>query len=402
MQNLAVALLPLLTVGLYFVAARIWFLGQVEILVALPLSGCFLTASKVVKNECSPWWLGALFGICAATVAVFKLLLTIIPIAVGLSVIALTHNGKSGNWRSRNARFVLPAILGFFGILGLVSLHFLLLGSWRAFWWTQFCYPLLALFELEGRSVGQLAKNMQWILIAFAPAAPVLIRVVKEKRVAPLRVDEIIAIVWVIVGFGAILVQKNSWLAYHFLLLLLPAGYLVCSAINRFLGTRPSRHGGRIVVMTVLAIFMVAGMKQVPSRVHAISASWNAPQGHALAHFRDALKPGYLETQGMIKEIQREADPCQTMAALGDPEAVLLAELVPALSINGTTVEHLLPEQQRWYIREFVEQKPDYVFLEYGRGDGKDAIFTALLPFLRVNYQVKLRGQRGLWFERIR
>ena len=401
-ENAAVALVPLLTAGVYYLTARLWFFGQVEILVALPLSGCLLAGTLAAKNGASHWRWGALFGLCAAMVAALKLLLIIVPSAMGLAVIALVWDRNKRILQPAIVRFFLPAVIGLVIPLSGVALYFYSVDSWEPFWWTQFVYPPLALLQVEGEALARLVDEGEWIVAILLPAVPIIALASRTLRKAPPRTDEILALVWLITGLVATLLQRNSWHGYNFLLLLFPSGYLVCSAINRFLGPFPSLQRRGIVVATVALICVLASVKQIPDRWNALWAALEAPAGEGLDRFREALKPGYIDDRMVAERVQGRLHSPMTMAVLGDADIIRMAGVPLGLSINGSTVGYLLPEQQEDYIQDFFTKKPEYVFLENHRPARERVVYRRLGQFLNEEYRVVLESKQGILYERVR
>lgn len=238
-------------VALFYVTSDIFDLTQIEILVS-PMIGwlCLLLADPKRK----PAMFAA--GVVAGLIAVFKLLLLLVP-----AVLLLVGWFSWGVSRAEKAR-----LLGFFVLGFAVPATLLLLWVWRndlteLVWWTWVELPL-GLGEVAPRPLERLIRSAGAFTAAYA--LPLLIGVTylarNRKALSPVARLLIVAIL-----ACAVSILLQYWWGYHFALLVFPVGLLAVMALDETRSGSTGTGRWQIVAAVLLSAPVLAiGAAKLP------------------------------------------------------------------------------------------------------------------------------------------
>lgn len=403
---LAPELVPLLTVGIYYWWAGFWYLAQVEILVMLPLAGCVLASVVALRRPSSMPAMHLVFGVCAGVVAIFKLVLIIVPAAMWPLLCILLLRARGPSAKSFWLGMLLPAVLGAAAPLAMVAWHFHSSGSWDIFFWTQFVYPRAALAAFASKEPWQLARGASWLLAFAAPAAVLSITRFRLLRSQSFSAVELLAATWLIAGAIAIVLQKFSWWTYHFLLLLPPVGLLTAALLDRHLvdseATRGRRANGRrpdpVVASVLVAAFLLLSLHSVRTMV-AVAAAVKSPSGQRVTAFREAFDPHYRERIEESAFLRDPSSPPGPIYVFGSPNWLLAAHRTQALPIHGWAWEVMLAEQWADLPIQLRTHRPAFIYVDAAYRPDIEKHAPTAAAFIRSDYEPVARtAEDGIWY----
>lgn len=392
----ATAIVPLLTVGLYYWACGPGYLTEVEALVAMPLAVCLLIRIAGTRGLRTTLW-PIVFGFFAGVVAILKLVLIVVPLAMWLAP-ALIERRLRRDWRAESRLFGL-VLLGLSVPLAATAAHFWFSGSWSEFFWTQFIYPSRAVLELQGKTPGDFVRGASWLAIAFLPSVPVLLFAFAKRRGREFRLIETLSLAWLAAGLAAIAVQKFSWWSYHFVLLLPPAGMLVGSALDRVAAQHPGRLARAVVFVSVIAIYLAGGYRFDQMR-QAVGAAMEAPEGRSLVAFRTAIDPTY-ERRREDAAFLRSSGRSDPIYVFGDPRWLLDGERKQATPIHGWAWESMLSDQWGSLPQALSNGRPEYIHLSLDYADMVAERSPETMELIHQAYvPARLSFDGGWWYRR--
>ncbi len=355
-------LLPLLTGALYYWHATPQFLGQIEILVSLPLALCIAASVNLLRDPKHGLRWALLFGACSAVVALFKLILVLAPLLMGLVALAYLWMQEQPNRVRRIIRLLAYFGLGFASLLVPTAWYFHATGGWQAFLWTQLTYPTLAVVEVQGKDFWKFYRGSAW-LKGFLPTLLLFWWAARAPKRPALRIAEAQSIAWIGAAILAIALQRFSYWPYHFLLLLMPVGVLVCSATDRILASNATRNRKLLVGLTIAAVFFIGGAYPLAARYRAVQAAIFATRGEGLDRFRDSLDPGYLEAKHDTSFLQEPGSLQGPIYVFGNPNLLLMSGRPQAIPIDGWSWQLMLKSQWRELPGQLASAKPAYVYV---------------------------------------
>lgn len=221
----------------YYVFVEPYSRMQVEILVGLPF---FLTAWFLWRASASDRHVVALAfaaGVAAGIGTAFKHVLAPIPVAFALLAAWFTlRRPRTVSATAAVGRLWIAFAAGVIAVWLVIFLVFLFQGAFADFFWTNFIWPLENLHVGDPAPLSRLIEGVlvfftstaAWALLALA-AVGGLFRSEEPKFTSFLWA-------WIIAGAGAMLMQRTSWWAYHFLLFYVPIGLLGVRGIDRIVG----------------------------------------------------------------------------------------------------------------------------------------------------------------------
>lgn len=348
------------------------------------------------------------FGLCAAVVLVFKMVLVVVPLSMWLVWVGYSLASGARPLRRLATRMLSPALAGAALPLAAVGLYFTTTGTLDIFLWTTFEYPQLALAEFAGREWPQWFVNARWWLLLALPVGVLVALNLQDLRREPLRLIEAQALAWLLAGIAAIVVQKFSWWTYHFLLLLPPTGLIAASVIDRHGAAArrspdaPAPRGclGRmaIVVLAMFALTPLHSWRSVNAGLRALAA----PGGERLASFRAAFDPGYRERIDETRFLRDNAADAGAIYVFGNPNWLLQAGRAQALPIHGWAWEYMLTRQWDALPATLREARPAYLYIDAAYGPDLTHRSPATMAFIRDAYETVLKTREGGTWHRLK
>ncbi len=227
---------PLLTVGFYYGVAGSWHLTQVEALVGFPLFLAPVVRFGSSGSEGRRSWRLFLSGLMGGIVLVFKLMF--LPILVGFWVACLVDavvRRRERHWTVL-AKIGVPTLFGLLCPVAAVGLYFVRFGELGLLYKTFIEYPPRIITELPSSGLGPFVFGLLWFAGQFAPLLSLAFVGVCLSLGRRRDMVTINLVLWVVLGFLVILLQRRSGWAYQYLLLVVPLGALTGLGLDALWG----------------------------------------------------------------------------------------------------------------------------------------------------------------------
>jgi hypothetical protein len=407
-SSLALALVPLLTVGAYYCVTSRWHLTQVEGLVAFPLYLCIYFSTKAAQTTHRRNLFWGLSGVMGAIAFLFKslFLLILLPIWASALLYLVLHQ------RERWVRSVLVAIATIIaGValpIGLTVVYFAIQDALPILYETFFVYPPRILEEVAKTNFEQLTKGLIWFGSRFALLILLAIPAMYFTLIKPAQSLLFLGLIfWSVVGLAVILIQRQSWWQYHYLLLVPPLGILAAKTIDLYIydfcqhkGLFQSRRNRRVLVsgLIFLSLPIVASIALKGS---ILTKHYFALSSDYRLQFQDAISQSQYST--ILKDTAFLSQPDQSpgdIYVLGDPLYYYLSGRNQATVLGGWSAEFLLPEQWQQIIAELDQTAPPYIFIGSKHLQITQERSPATLNFINQRYTVLKSSDAGTWYQR--
>jgi hypothetical protein len=393
-------LAPVVCLGLAY-AQGYMYSGQLELLISLPIVGVIACLTREPETERGRYVAYGLAGALTVVVAIFKLMLVVVPAGVILVKLVALYRQKQGIkalWPD-----VLALTLGGICCLAAVSIYLASTGSLGGAFWVSFIYPPLAIEAYPHRPLWQLSAGAIAFLEIVWPLMPfVLLAAVRLAR-GPLATIFWMLVAWLVFGVAAVSAQALSRWVYHFGMFFVPIGILATLGIDvlaQFV-LRFDRRSIRLVASALVLSAVLVGVGY--PWVQTLNRFWlsGAPPWSNLAAFQDEIDPKLKELRKSAAFLDEPGALPGRIGLLGDTRVVFVSNRRPTLEPNGWTL--YLPEQITAAAEALREAEPNYVYvstyLSRNHGNRNSAIYDVLME----DYFVHSRDDiEGIWYERRR
>lgn len=346
-------LAPLLTIPFYSLRVNVYTTAQLEALVSLPI---LVAMACVMAAHDGRLRIGAAFlisGVMIGIVAVFKMLLAVIPAAmVAVALVGLLRaRGGQAFWKGAMA-----AAAGTVAVLAVVIAGFAMAGTLDIFFWTLLVYPPAALEQvtmapLSRAWISIIAIGSTTVLLL--PAAAVGLRAISTPGTTqPVGRAALLCATWLAVSVIVILAQRMSWHTYHFAMLAWPVGMLAVLGIGK--AWCDARRAGAYP-----AAYMLLGIALLGLGVN-----------FARHITRDnTVTQALIEHQRLerLPSLKRSLDTgsCRSAFVFGGPGLLLAGGLVPVAELTGQLAPYLLPQQWPRLEQVLQERVPAYLYVGF-------------------------------------
>lgn len=375
---------PLLCLGPYYASTGYAYLTVVEILVNLPIAvllACMLAPASRVR---SVQLLHLVAGLMIAVVAVFKLLLLLVPGAIAVVVLGWRLRSRTEPLRVIVKHRLVPMAAGLAAGLAVSAAYLASQQALGAALWASFVYPPLAVEQLPHKPFGQLVTAAGWLwgrtwpLCLLACAAFAL----------PGRRDRLLVLLallaWVLAAATAVVLQVLSWWIYHMTLLLIPLGLLGLhgidaglSQVRRIRSQALARAAAGLWVAVPLYLVVIRPVYYGVVYPMWARAPWTAA---SLFEYQTRIEPRLAALYDSTRFLRAPGALPGRIALLGDPRVVLLTDRRPVNAINGWT--YYLPAQLDEVAATLQRERPPYVYVSWYvarlLSNGNDSVFRVL------------------------
>ncbi len=405
------SLIPLLTIGFYYAITRSWHLTQVEGLTGFPLFlSLWLAADSAVREKGRAWRL-FFSGLMGGIVLLFKFVF--LPILLSFWLIAFVDAvlRKRESKASAFLRIGGPVVAGMLLPLVIVFVYFARHGTLTLLNYTFFEYPSRAIVELQGWRLGSLVKGVIWFVINFTPLTALAFvwacaSLSVRRKLLEMNLVFVNLALWVIAGFGVIMVQRLSWWDYHFMLFIVPLGILATKGLDilwsRAREAWPSISSTRSLVavsLCVALLFSPAIASLTTKSLYLAQSGFAYGTERRLDYQRetsDMYRTAYAEVEFLT---QPDSLPGGIFVA-GTPVYYYLSGREQAIASNGWMLELFLSEQWVVLTEQLAQSKPTYIFI----GTEYAGIVPTRSPqtsrFILENYNILRSSSAGTWYLR--
>ena len=431
-RTISLALVPLLTVGLYYSVSPSLFLTQVEALVGVPLFGliwCFQKALLSTRLRYRWVWL-LLGGFLGATVLFLKLLFLIVLVPISLfSLFRITQQqvtqqqlAEQSATPSKRTLFLevrrtglamsvlaVPLLLGAFLPWLAMFVYFYTQDSLFIMYETFFVYPQMIVTGNAEKDWLQFVKSLGFFGVAFFPSVALGSMQVYQtlRRDSDLLMNNLA--IWSVVGLCTIWLQSQAWWPYYYLLLFVPLGILAAHFLDQRwnslgdLWKRSRRHYFRRFILVLLCSSLwLSPLVGVGIKSFLFVQTGLALSPAARLEYQTKIRDQYSVVINEIESIGLAVKPSQvgseSIFVMGDPLIYFLSNRLQAGAISGWALEYLLDTQWQKLEQQLDAQRPIYIFIAdyYQRFIAQRA---PKIPALLEQDYMKLRqSDVGTWY----
>jgi len=402
----------LLVVGFYWAITGDWHQTQPEGLVGFPLFVALWFAHEAAHAEGGPWRRWLIAGIGGGVVGVFKLLLVALP-AVFWLVLLVERLADPRPQKMRDVGRAIGALaLGFAIPIGLMLAALAAQGLLADAWYTWVVFPARVTSQIHTLPFKALAESFHWFFERWSAVLALgLIGAWTSLRGRQASLARLL-LLWLVVGFVLILVQKFSGWEYHLMLFLVPLGLLAARGVDAL--WRPlseMRPPGAPAERRLLLLL-------------ATCAVFANPLSGVLVKTAELLKDRFvttpaMRTRHMLRVSQGggyyrftlESDFLHSPAArpgriyvIGNPLVCWLGgrdSSVPRF--GGILFEYTTADEWTDTVKRLEATRTPYVFVESPHLDQLVAWrprSSPILDELAAHYRVMRASRYGTWFER--
>ncbi|MCE7914238.1 MAG: hypothetical protein DYH15_06010 [Nitrosomonas sp. PRO4] len=382
-------LMPLFIVGVYYCNATPFHLTQLEALVSVPLFLIVWLLDKAYKdgNRLFITYLaiGGLIGIVLLCKLVFA------PIIFCFLLIHLIFVIRKNGWIDLISKKLMPLILGFAVPVSLFLFYIFNHHIENLVWDIFFKIPASVVNLDDQVDPERLLNSIKWFgkrMLAFLLLAVIGVLIIfrKEPHFA------IQMVLWGIVGFLVILMQKTSWWSYHLQLLYVPIGFFSAIGLDFILYHLLQRIKLQSTVLAVgllTAMLLLVFNMQIESVKRGMSS-----HNHTKLYSYDYAKE---DAANLLTALNEE----DTIFVCGNPRMYILASRLPELSTNGWILEYYLDFQWEQFYNEFVNKPPTYLFVKNDYDDLIETKHNKLWQFMMSQYTEFDSVENGKWYKKI-
>jgi len=389
----------LLTVGAFYLTAHTPHLGQVEGLVGLPILVSLALAGRPAESprDRRLMMLGA--GVAAGVVALFKLLLSPIPVAIWLVAWWIRRSDEDPSPVALLRDWVLPAAAGTGLILGATALWAGLHGGLSELLWASFEYPLLASAEFSRAPWSRLQLSELWFVEHFTVALALAACSWVGWRGVRNEVTALQAWAWLVVGIAVIVAQKLSFWPYQFLLLVPPAGLLAARGLDGLIRRVAwIREWPRVVVALLAVAAMMPGLRATGFRVRSALEVRDHPL--PLIAYQRRISPAYDRYSRSLAFLDQASALSGPIYVFGDPLVLWLGHREQAGAINGWSWGSFVQAQWDDLPGQIEASRPAYVLVSRSNDQLVRRRSPATMALLRDQYMVLESSTDGTWYQR--
>jgi hypothetical protein len=250
-------------------------------------------------------------------------------------------------------------------------------------------------------------NGLRWFLGNFSPL--IALSVVGaysrlRKRFDPFTLSMVL---WLIIGFAVIFIQRLSWWEYQYMLLFPPLGVLavsgidaIWSGIKKTSAAHQQNHRSVTLVFTLalLTLFspslMSLGLKGY--RFARYRFAWAADRRNA---YQDDLSANYRAARSDLSFLSSPTSRPGKIFVCGNPIFYILSGREQAIPSNGWMLELFLPEQWERFENELLEVRPRYIFVDKEYSALINEHSPDIAAILSDLYTKVHLNSNGIWYE---
>jgi hypothetical protein len=403
------SLVPLFTVGFYYGVAGSWHLTQVEGLVSFPLFlSLWLASNASVRTGRSRAWRLFLSGLMGGIVVLFKLLFLPLVVSFWLTALAAAVLRK----RERRAATVLltigPALCGLLLPVAITLVYFARFETLKLLQYTFFEYPSRAMVELPGWRFGSFIKSLLWFLGSFAPLTALafvwLCTALHKRKELLTNLLFVNLMLWLILGFCVIWVQRHSWWDYHYMLLFVPTGISAAKGLDilwaEVKAAKPSlasRKGRVLVSLSLVLLFSPVIVSLTMKSLYLANFGFAYGTERRLKYQSEVSDSYHAAISEVAFLSQPESLPGGIFVG-GNPIYYHLSGRDQAIAANGWMLELFLSEQWKELTEQLSTSKPAYIFIASEYAELLPARSPQTSSFITERYRVLRKSPAGIWY----
>ncbi|MDZ8221487.1 hypothetical protein [Nostoc sp. ChiVER01] len=396
-HQIIASLVPLLTVGVYYIVSGAWHLTQVEALVGFPLFLClWLTFQSFQSKGKQRFILLLLSGFIGGIVLLFKLIFLLILLSFWLTILMYSVLIKQQNIQKIFVEVCLPIFLGVIFPLLVVASYFAWFNSFSIVYKTFFIDPPLIIAN-SALNKKDLISGVKWFLQNFYPLGLIAIVAIDTSLRKSKNILTWLLVAWCIFGLSVIALQYKALWEYHFLLLFVPIGILATKGLDILWGYLKELSSPFPTMLLIFLLFLPLSSTLIKKSVTLVNNNFALTENTRLK-YQTVFRKKYPSLHSEANFISQSGSVAGEIYVAGDPAIYYFSGRTQATILRGWALEYFLPEQWLTLVEQLDSSKPPYIFIDYEPQKIIKENFPKLLEFVEQKYQILRQSNNGIWY----
>ncbi|MCW5313634.1 hypothetical protein GTQ43_07390 [Nostoc sp. KVJ3] len=396
-HQIIASLVPLLTVGVYYIVSGAWHLTQVEALVGFPLFLCLWLTFKSFKSDGKQrFYLLLLSGFIGGIVLLFKFILLLILLSFWLTIWMYSLLIQRHSIQKNSIEIFLPLFIGIIFPLSVVASYFLWVNSFSIVYQTFFIYPPLIIANSEFH-ITEFISGIKWFVQNFYPLILMAIVTVYVSLHKSKNILTLLLVVWCIFAFGIIVLQQAALWEYHYLLLFVPTGILATKGLDILWGSLKELRSLIPTTLLIFLLFFPLSSMLTKKSVALVTNNFALTEETRLK-YQAVFRNKYPSLHSEANFISQSGSIAGEIYVAGDPSIYYFSRRSQATILRGWALEYFLPEQWTALIEQLDSSKPPYIFIDYKSQAIIKENSPKMLEFVGRRYQILRQNNNGIWY----
>ncbi|MEH2325168.1 MAG: glycosyltransferase family 39 protein [Nostoc sp.] len=396
-HQIVASLVPLLTVGVYYVVSDHRQFTQVEGLVGFPLFLCLWLTYESFNYEGKQRFIQlVLSGFMGGIVLIFKLIF--LPIILCFWLTVLLHSILTKHQRTKKIilEICLPIFIGIIFPIIIIFSYFASVDSLSIVYQTFFVYPSQVV--ANGRfNKSKLLSGVLWFLKNFISLVVMALVAVNVSLRNNKNLLTLLLVVWFVFGLGVIFIQIRSLWLYHYLLLFVPTGILATKGLD-ILWERFKELSSPIIKILVLLLFLSPFLWNFQIKTIALVKNNFALTEDTRFKYQTVFRDDYASLRSEIGFLSQPGSLSGAIFVAGDPSIYYLSGRTQATSLNAWSLELFLSEQWPQLLKELDSSKPPYIFITNQYKTLIQESFPKIIELIEKRYHILSKTNYGTWY----
>ncbi len=396
-HQIIASLVPLLTVGVYYVVSGAWHLTQVEALVGFPLFVCLWLTFQSFKTEGKQRFILLLMsGFIGGIVILFKLIFLLILLSFLVTILMYSVLIKRQSIKKIFIEICLPIFIGSIFPLLAVASYFVWLNSFSIVYQTFFVYPPLIIAN-SALTQSDFISGIKWFLKSFYPLILIAIIAVDTSLRKSKNILTLLLVVWCIFGLSVIALQYKALWEYHFLLLFVPIGILATKGLDILWSYLKELSSPIPTILLIFLLFLPLSSTLIKRSVTLVNNNFALTEDTRL-QYQTVFRKKYSSLHSEANLISQPGSLAGEIYVAGDPSIYYFSGRTQATILRGWALEYFLPEQWSTLIEQLDSSKPPYIFIDYVPLAIIKKNSPKMLEFVEQKYQILRQSNNGIWY----
>ncbi|WP_298919827.1 hypothetical protein [uncultured Nostoc sp.] len=398
-HQIIASLVPLLTVGVYYVVSGAWHLTQVEALVGFPLFLClWLTFNSFKYEGKQRFFLLSLAGFIGGIVLLFKFIFLLILFSFWLTILMYSILIKRQGIQQIIIEICLPIFIGIIFPLLVFASYFIWLNSFSIVYQTFFIDPPRIIANTNSAlDKIDLISGIKWLLQNFYSLVLLAIVAVYVSLYKFKNILTLLLVIWCIFGLGIIGIQYTALWEYHYLLLFVPIGILATKGLDILWDSLKQLSSSLPTILLIFLLFFPLSSILTKKSITLVNNNFALTEDTRFK-YQTILRKKYPSLRSEANFISQPGSLPGEIYVAGDPSIYYFSGRTQATILRGWALEYFLPEQWPTLLEQLDSSKPPYIFLDYKPQAIIKENFPKMLEFLGQRYSILRQNNNGIWY----
>ncbi|MHC5738718.1 hypothetical protein [Nostoc sp.] len=396
-HQIIASLVPLLTVGVYYISSSHRQLTQVEGLVGFPLFLCLWLTYQSFNHEGKQRFIQLLIsGFMGGIVLIFKLIFLPILLAFWLTILLHSILIKHQNFQKIVIEIFLPIFIGIIFPLLAVFSYFAEVNSLSIVYKTFFIYP--GQVVANGKfNLSKLLFGTAWFLKNFVTLVLIATVAVNVSLRKGKNLLTLLLVAWFVLGLGIIFLQTRSLWSYHYLLLFVPIGILATKGLD-ILWQPLKQLNSPVIKILVSFLFLLPLLLNFQFKSVALIKNNLALSEDTRFKYQTVFRKDYTLLRSEVDFLSQPGSLPGEIFVAGDPSIYYLSGRTQATSLNAWSLELFLSEQWLQLLQELNLSKPPYIFISDNYQTLIKKEFPKIIELIDKRYHLLSKSNDGNWY----